>query len=38
MARTMTIRIEDDIDGSANAECYPFSYDGEDYTIDLSKG
>ena len=36
MARTMTIKIADDIDGSANAEGYPFSYDGQDYTIDLS--
>jgi hypothetical protein len=37
MARTMTIKITDAIDGSANADGYSFSFDGQDYTIDLSK-
>lgn len=29
--------ISDDLDGSANASAVPFSYDGVEYIIDLSK-
>src|SRR4051794_116467 len=37
MAKTTTITITDDIDGSSNAQEYTFGYDGQNYTIDLSK-
>lgn len=34
--RKIVETISDDLDGSANASAVPFSYDGVDYTIDLS--
>ncbi|BEP14827.1 iron-regulated nucleoid-associated protein Lsr2 [Acidothermaceae bacterium B102] len=37
MAKTTTVTITDDIDGSAAAEEISFSYRGTAYTIDLSK-
>ncbi len=36
MARTVIEQISDDLDGSANASVVTFSYDGIEYTIDLS--
>lgn len=36
MARTVIEQISDDLDGSANASPVSFSYDGTEYTIDLS--
>jgi hypothetical protein len=37
MAKTTTVSITDDIDGSANARSVDFSYRGAAYTIDLGK-
>lgn len=37
MAKTTTITITDDIDGSGAAQNYEFSYEGSSYSIDLSK-
>lgn len=37
MAKTTTVTITDDIDGSANAQTYELTYEGTAYTIDLSK-
>jgi Lsr2 len=37
MAKTTTVTVTDDIDGSANAETIELSYKGTAYTIDLSK-
>lgn len=37
MAKTTTVTITDDIDNSANAETYEFTYEGSAYSIDLSK-
>lgn len=37
MAKTTTITITDDIDGSGAAETYEFTYDGSAYSIDLAK-
>ncbi len=36
MARTVIEQISDDLDGSANASAVTFTYDGTEYTIDLS--
>lgn len=36
MARTVIEQVSDDLDGSANASAVTFSYDGTEYTIDLS--
>jgi len=36
MARTVIEQISDDLDGTANASAVTFSYDGTEYTIDLS--
>ncbi|MEO3939285.1 Lsr2 family protein [Dermatophilaceae bacterium Soc4.6] len=36
MARTVIEQISDDLDGSTNASAVTFSYDGTEYTIDLS--
>lgn len=37
MAKTTTIEITDDLDGSKNAEEVSFSFRGTDYTVDLGK-
>lgn len=37
MARSTTVTITDDIDGSGNAEAIEFSYKGTSYVIDLGK-
>jgi nucleoid-associated protein Lsr2 len=37
MAKTTTITVTDDIDGSGNAQTYELTYDGASYTIDLAK-
>lgn len=37
MARKTVETISDDLDGSANASAVSFSYDGVEYSIDLSK-
>ena len=37
MAKTTTVAVTDDIDGSANAETIHLSYKGTAYSIDLSK-
>lgn len=37
MAKNVVTHITDDLDGSADAVEVTFSYDGADYTIDLSK-
>ena len=37
MARTTITQVSDDLDGSKDAEEVSFSFDGVDYTIDLSK-
>lgn len=36
MARTTTVRLTDDIDGSAASETVSFALDGQPYEIDLS--
>ncbi|MEO3936695.1 Lsr2 family protein [Dermatophilaceae bacterium Soc4.6] len=36
MARTVIEQITDDLDGSADASAVTFTYDGTEYTIDLS--
>ena len=36
MAKTIIEQITDDIDGSANAKTVTFSFDGSEYSIDLS--
>ena len=37
MAKTVTVTMTDDLDGSANAEPIDFSYKGVSYRIDLGK-
>lgn len=37
MAKTMSVVITDDLDGSPDAETLAFSIDGQSYEIDLSK-
>lgn len=37
MAKTTTVTITDDIDGTSNAAAYEFTYDGVTYRIDLAK-
>lgn len=37
MAKTTVIHITDDIDGSKDASGVTFSFNGTDYSIDLSK-
>lgn len=37
MAKTMSIVITDDLDGSPDAETVAFSFDGQSYEIDLGK-
>jgi hypothetical protein len=37
MAKTTTVTISDDLDGSANAETVELSYRGTAYTIDLGR-
>jgi hypothetical protein len=36
MAKTTTVQITDDLDGSRNAKEVSFAFDGLEYTIDLS--
>ena len=37
MAKTTITQITDDLDGSKDAETYAFAWQGNEYTIDLSK-
>ncbi len=37
MAKTVTLMITDDIDGSADARPLTFSYQGQDFEIDLAE-
>jgi Lsr2 len=37
MARTVTVAITDDIDGSADAETVTFGYQGQQFEIDLAE-
>ena len=37
MAKTTTISVTDDIDGSSNASTVEFAYKGIAYTIDLGR-
>jgi hypothetical protein len=37
MAKTTVVTITDDIDGSEGAETVSFSFDGQNYEIDLSR-
>ena len=37
MAKTTTVTVVDDIDGSENAETISFALDGQSYEIDLGK-
>jgi Lsr2 len=37
MARTVTVIVTDDIDGSADAQTLTFSYQGQQFEIDLSE-
>jgi hypothetical protein len=38
MAKTVSVVVTDDLDGSAGAEAVSFSLDGHGYEIDLSRG
>ena len=37
MAKTVSVVVTDDLDGSPNAETVAFSFDGQSYEIDLSE-
>ena len=37
MAQKVTVALEDDLDGGSAEETVRFSFDGEDYEIDLSR-
>ena len=37
MAKTVSVVVTDDIDGSPNAETVAFTFDGQSYEIDLGK-
>lgn len=37
MAKTVTVVITDDLDGSTDAETVAFTFDGQGYEIDLAK-
>jgi Lsr2 len=37
MAKTVSVVVTDDLDGSPNAETVVFSFDGQSYEIDLSE-
>jgi hypothetical protein len=37
MARTVTVEITDDIDGSSNAQTLTFGYQGQQFEVDLAE-